>query len=106
MYIDENDVRTPRERVRQEDMNKYLFSETRTVPVNCRGTETGRLDCRGMNTGRHGCHGNLLPHGTPLAAVYVPAQSFAQLYDCDKALACGTLFMELDKPLEVGRGRR
>ena len=106
MYIDENDVRTPRERVPQEDMTKYLFSESRAVQGNCRGENTGRLDCRGMSTGRHDCHGNLLPHGTPLAAVYVPYQTFAQLYDCDKALSRGTLFMELDKPLEIGRSCR
>ena len=105
MYIDENDVRTPRERVRQEDMNKYLFSEARTAMNNCRGENTGRLDCRGMSKSGD-CHGNLLPHGTPLAAVYVPFQTFTQLYDCDKALSRGTLFMELDKPLEVGRGCR
>lgn len=91
MYIDENDVRTPRERVRQEDMNKYLFSAPR-------GTD------RTPNGGGRDCRGNYLPVGTPLAAVYVPVQTFTQLYDNDKALARGTLFKELDKPLE-GRKR-
>ncbi len=115
MYIDENDVRTPRERVRQEDMTRYLFSEPRTAQGDCRvantggrdcrGMNTGRLDCRGRNTDTGDCRGNRLPHGTPLAAVYVPIQTFAQMYDCDKALSRGTLFMELDKPFE-GRGRR
>ena len=105
MYIDENDVRTPRERVPKEDMTKYLFSESRAVQGNCRGENTGRLDCRGMSTGRHDCHGNVLPVGTPLAAVYAPVQLFRELYDHEKALSCGTLFRELDKPFE-GRHRR
>ena len=115
MYIDENDVRTPRERVRQEDMTRYLFSEPRTAMNNCRGENTcsrdcrgentGRLNCRGENTGSRDCRSNYLPHGTPLAAVYVPIQTFTQMYDCDKALSRGTLFMELDKPFE-GRGRK
>ena len=103
MYIDENDVRTPRERVRQEDMNKYLFSEARAVQGDGKGAMSLRLDCRGMSTDTHACHGNVLPLGTPLAAVYSPVQGFRELYDHERALACGTLFKELDKPLE---GRR
>ncbi len=38
----------------------------------------------------------------PLAMVYSPCQSFGGLYDLDTALAHGTLFAELDLPLEVG----
>jgi hypothetical protein len=92
MYIDENDVRTPRERVPKEDMTKYLFS----APV---GKEQPRVP------GGRDCRGNVLPVGTPLAAVYAPVQLFRELYDHEKALSCGTLFRELDKPFE-GRRRR
>ena len=103
MYIDENDVRAPHERVPREDMNKYLFSEARAVQSDCRTGHTGRLDCRGMSADTQNCHGNCLLPGTPLAAVYAPVQIFRELYDHDRAFACGTLFRELDKPLE---GRR
>lgn len=40
----------------------------------------------------------------PLAMVYAPCQNFGGLYDPDTALERGTLFAELDLPLEVGRG--
>lgn len=40
-----------------------------------------------------------------LAMVYAPHQAFRDLYDKEEALSRGTLFRELDKPLEVG-GRR
>ena len=36
-----------------------------------------------------------------LAMVYSPYQCFRMLYPTDKALSRGTLFEELDKPLEV-----
>ena len=43
----------------------------------------------------------------PLAMVYAPCQGFEGLYDPDTALLRGTLFPELDLPLEaVGRGCR
>ena len=43
----------------------------------------------------------------PLAMVYAPCQGFHSLYDPDTALNRGTLFTELDLPLEVvgGQGR-
>ena len=40
----------------------------------------------------------------PLSMVYAPCQSFHSLYDVDTALARGTLFSELDLPLEVVEG--
>ena len=36
----------------------------------------------------------------PLAMVYAPLQAFRNLYDPETALRKGTLFSELDKPLE------
>lgn len=41
-------------------------------------------------------------NGHPLAMVYAPGQVFRGLYDLDTALSRGTLFSELDLPLEVG----
>ena len=41
----------------------------------------------------------------PLAMVYAPCQSFGSLYDPDTALMRGTLFAELDLPLEVVEGK-
>lgn len=38
----------------------------------------------------------------PLAMTYTPWQSFANLYELEKALKIGTIFPELDKPF-VGR---
>ena len=40
------------------------------------------------------------PYGTQLAMVYSPKQSWQMLYSPEKALMRGTLFEELDKPLE------
>lgn len=39
-----------------------------------------------------------------LAMVYAPCQKWHQLYDMETALVCGTLFKELNKPFECGRG--
>ena len=37
----------------------------------------------------------------PLAYAYVPVQRWRMLYDTDKGLTRGTIFEELDKPMEV-----
>ena len=47
-----------------------------------------------------GCGGTEYPS---LAMVYAPKQCFRMLYEPDRALLRGTLFAELDKPLEGGR---
>ena len=47
------------------------------------------------------------PNAYPsLAMVYAPLQAFRMTYTPAEALAHGTLFRELDKPLAVGGGRR
>lgn len=47
------------------------------------------------------------PNAYPsLAMVYAPMQAFRMTYTPAEALAHGTLFRELDKPLAVGGGRR
>lgn len=40
-------------------------------------------------------------HGLPLAYAYVPIQRWRMLYSPEDALAHGTLFEELYKPMEV-----
>ncbi|MBQ7381125.1 MAG: spore coat associated protein CotJA [Clostridia bacterium] len=64
--------------------------------------------CRGKQS--HGqelssCKSYTVPLGFPLAIVYAPIQEWRGVYDEHKALSRGTLFAELDKPLEV-RGRK
>ena len=44
--------------------------------------------------------------GHPLAMVYAPCQGFRDLYDPETALERGTLFSELDLPLEAAGGNR
>ena len=39
--------------------------------------------------------------GLPLAYAYVPIQKWRMLYSTDNALGRGTMFEELDKPMEV-----
>ena len=41
-------------------------------------------------------------NGHPLAMVYASCQSFQGMYDLETALSRGTLFAELDLPLETG----
>lgn len=45
-------------------------------------------------------------NGYPLAMVYAPCQAFRHLYDLDTALERGTLFSELDLPIETAGGVR
>ncbi len=40
------------------------------------------------------------PAETPLAMAYVPFQTFEKVYEAEQALNRGTLFPELDFPLE------
>ena len=47
-----------------------------------------------------GCGGDALG-GLPLAYSYVPIQSWRKIYSPDVALTRGTLFEELDMPMEV-----
>lgn len=42
----------------------------------------------------------------PVGSVYAPIQAFERLYDHPRALSRGTLFSDLDLPLEVGKGGR
>lgn len=84
MYIEENDVRTPRDRMDESDLTKHL------IPGRPFGPRCERMGCA-------------MSVGAPLAMVYAPLQEWRGIYDCEKAICQGTLFAELDKPLE-GRG--
>ena len=67
-----------------------------TDQENCGCTQSCRAsgDClRGWGLADH-----------PLVMVYAPCQSFDGLYDPDTALLRGTMFSELDLPLEAGGG--
>ena len=44
--------------------------------------------------------------GLALAMAYVPWQRWNQTYELEKALMCGTIFPELDKPFLGKRGVR
>lgn len=50
-----------------------------------------------------GCRRDPL-YSLPLAMAYVPWQRWNQTYELDKALACGTIFPELNKPFLGKRG--
>lgn len=56
----------------------------------------GRTACHGDCGGRGDCIDNM-----PLAYVYAPNQKFCMLYSASDALAHGTLFEDLYKPMEV-----
>ena len=64
---------------------------------NANGSVGGATD-----SGNHGtsCHGDELGGSRQLAMVYSPYQCWRMLYSPEKALMRGTLFEELDKPLE------
>ena len=122
MYRENNDIRTPRDRVSENDLARYLLlgelerterNEARS-DCGCEGEQNERggrndLNCRGERRPREdgrSCSAYTVPLGFPLAAVYVPRQAWRSLYECSEALSHGTLFVELDKPLEVARGRK
>lgn len=55
--------------------------------------------CRTGSAGRMECGSGL--HGQPIGMVEAPVQAFRGLYDLRTALCRGTLFSELDLPLEA-----
>ncbi len=48
---------------------------------------------------------DFFPEGTAIAMAYVPWQRWRDLYEPCRALECGTIFAELDKPF-LGKGGR
>lgn len=101
MYIDENDSRTPRERVDDTFLRRMLGETGRqTPPVSdggFRSAERGGTPCAPSVTPDTRCLMNF-----PLGMVYCPIQEWKDAYDVETALSRGTLFRQLDKPWEVG----
>lgn len=100
MYIDENDNRTPRERVDDSILRRMLNGEG-VEPPRCgsgcaRESVGGGLPC---NPGAAAESRRLM--NFPLGMVYSPIQEWRDAYDVHTALERGTLFRELDKPWEV-----
>lgn len=99
MYVDENDNRTPRERIDDSFLRRMLTENERgrSMP---RGTEKekGQLPC---NPDERPVIENYRLMDFPLGMVYAPYQQWRNVYNEETALARGTLFGELDKPWEV-----
>lgn len=74
------------------------------VPESSEGTENGGGCTHTCPWASHCADGWGLAD-YPHAMVYAPCQSFRDLYDLDTALERGTLFTELDLPLEAVGGK-
>lgn len=78
------------------------------APDYARRSNCGRTAPAAMR--EDGCCGNVQPvcrddraacddlNGMPIAMAYVPWQEWRALYEAEKALHCGTIFEELNKP--------
>lgn len=105
MFIEENDVRTPRDR-------RFAESEGRACGCSsCRNNGRQRgASCREKylptpalpreGRGDLNCRGEYEREGISLAMVYSPYQHWRDVYDEEKGLSRGTIFRELDKPFE------
>ena len=60
-------------------------------------------DCRKQTMAAQGSSRAAL-QSMPLAMAYVPWQYWGQIYEPEKALQCGTIFSELNKPFLGKRG--
>lgn len=89
----------------------------RDLPPEPMGRQSLPEDLLDLGNGGHGNEGQSCPWAAhcedgwglgnhPLAMVYAPCQGFHSLYDLDTALVRGTLFSELDLPLEAVGGNR
>ncbi len=72
-------------------------------PCTCMNGGEGDTDLGGSMDQENGCPcgGDTPIDSLPLAYVYAPSQKFCMLYGADDALAHGTLFEQLYKPMEV-----
>ena len=96
MYIDENDNRTPRERIDDSFLRRMLGeNEHNRTPNGMTGQ--GQLSC---NPDSPTVHDRRLMN-FPLGMMYSPYQEWRHIYDTETALSRGTLFHELDMPWEV-----
>ncbi len=68
-------------------------------------TGNGTNECHERNHSNDtscACRKSRLPASTAYAIAYVPFQQSGEVYDCDKALARGTIFPCLDLPFLKG----
>ena len=96
MYTDNNDIRTPRERIEGDFLRRMLessYGHSHAVAAQVNDT----VCCE---------RGNYGLTDYPLAMVYAPVQQWRKLYDNDTALCRGTLFKELDLPFLASDGSR
>ena len=110
MYIEENDNRTPRERIDDSFLRRMLAENEQSRTAAPRG-ETGPggqggIPCNPDRPSPDRCLINF-----SLGMVYSPCQLWRNAYDEETALKRGTLFRELDMPWEVpapasGKGGR
>ena len=86
----------------ENGFTEYNSSRSGSRNSSCPGT--GDIWRSGENNGGTGVEGSLGGNGScsglQLAMVYAPHQCFRMMYSPEKALVRGTLFEELDKPLE------
>lgn len=107
MYIDENDVRTPRDRAdgdRQRGCGMSVARDRRGSRCGC-GGQGGVMPRENValpreRQGERNCRGEYEWEGISLAMVYSPYQHWRDVYDEEKGLSRGTIFRELDKPFE------
>ena len=110
MYIENNDIRSLRDRAPEgcgcERGGREGCGCTRGEP---REGHPERSACpmgsRSVGAQRPDCSNYFMSLGAPLAAVYAPIQVWKEVYGETQALARGTLFAELDKPF-MGKGRK
>ena len=84
-----------------KDQNGYpVFESSSCCTTACDGcVQNNNGENEGINLTCSEANKKLI--GAPLAYVYAPNQSFRMLYSAKEALAHGTLFEELYKPMEV-----
>ena len=104
MYIDENDNRTPRERVDDSVLRRMLGGADGLLPP-AEAEPRRELPCDPDNA-----QGTHPMNHISLGMVYCPPQQWREVYDVETALSRGTMFRELDMPWEVpaptGKGGR
>ncbi|MGI6753991.1 MAG: spore coat associated protein CotJA [Eubacteriales bacterium] len=116
----EIDYRTPRERIdetllrrvldedRDGQFSRWAYDKPAEGNERDGGCASGRKYCLNMPPDKKDVAGESHTWGLcdfPLAMVYVPLQVWRGLYDPVTGHDRGTIFRELDKPLEVFGGR-
>lgn len=101
VMIQQNDYRTPRERITGELLERVMEDETESYGSFVRtGTNNASRSTDGQVRSGKGSYtrGNTYPS---LAMVYSPFQEFENLYEPEEALTRGSLFVDLDLPFEA-----